>query len=120
MTKRVLIVDDSAFMRKTVRDILDSAGYEVVGEAVTGEEAIERYKTLRPDLVTMDMVMLGGGGTSAVKAILSQDKNARVLMISAMGQKGQVVEAIQAGAKGFILKPLKPEELIAEVKRIVG
>ena len=120
MEKRILVVDDSAFMRKTMKDILHGAGYEVVGEAESGEEALQKYKILKPDLVTMDMVMLGAGGTSAVKEILAQDASAKVLMVSAMGQEAMVTEAIQIGAKGFIVKPFKPEQLVAEVKGILG
>ena len=118
--KKILIVDDSAFMRKTMKDILHQVGYEVVGEAESGEEALEKYKALKPDLVTMDMVMLGAGGTSAVKKILSHDVSAKILMVSAMGQEAMVTEAIQIGAKGFIVKPFKPEQLVAEVKGVVG
>ena len=120
MGKRILIVDDSAFMRKTMKDMLHGAGYEVVGEAENGEEALEKYKVLRPDLVTMDMVMLGAGGTKAAKEIVAHDASAKVLMVSAMGQEAMVTEAIQAGAKGFIVKPFKSEQLMAEVKGILG
>lgn len=120
MAKKILIVDDAAFMRMTLRDILTKAGYEISGEAETGEEGVEKYKQLKPDLVTMDMVMLGEGGIKAVKNIVAQDPKARVLMVSAMGQQALIVEAIQAGAKGFVIKPFKPEEVIAEVKRIIG
>ena len=120
MGKKILIVDDSAFMRKTMKDILHGAGYEIVGEAESGEEALLKYKSLKPDLVTMDMVMLGSGGTRAVKEILAHHASANVLMVSAMGQEAMVTEAIQVGAKGFIVKPFKPEQLMAEVKGILG
>jgi len=120
MAKKILIVDDAAFMRMTLREILTKAGYEISGEAETGEEAVEKYKQLKPDLVTMDMVMLGEGGITAVKNIIATDSNAKVLMVSAMGQQALIVESIQAGAKGFVIKPFKAEEVAAEVKRIIG
>ncbi len=120
MAKKILIVDDAAFMRMTLRDILMKNGYEVVGEAEAGEKAVEKYKQLKPDLVTMDMVMLGEGGIKAVKNIVAQDSKARVLMVSAMGQQALIIESIQAGAKGFVIKPFKPAEVVAEVKRIIG
>ena len=120
MGNKILIVDDSAFMRKTMKDTLCAAGYEVVGEAENGGEALEKYKVLKPDLVTMDMVMLGAGGSQAVREIVAHDASAKVLMVSAMGQEAMVTEAIQVGAKGFIVKPFKPEQLMAEVKGILG
>ena len=120
MSKKILIVDDSAFMRKTMKDMLHGADYEVVGEAENGAEALEKYKILKPDLVTMDMVMLGTGGSQAVREIVAHDASAKVLMVSAMGQEAMVTEAIQVGAKGFIVKPFKPEQLMAEVKGILG
>ncbi len=120
MAKKILIVDDAAFMRMTLRDILTKAGYEISGEAEAGEEAVEKYAQLKPDLVTMDMVMLGEGGIKAVRDIVAQDSQARVLMVSAMGQQALIIESIQAGAKGFVIKPFKPAEVVAEVKRIIG
>ena len=120
MTKKIMIVDDSAFMRMTLRGILNDAGYEVVAEAETGEEGVMKYEKIKPDLITMDIVMLGEGGISAVKAIVAQDPEAKALMVSAMGQQALIVEAIQAGAKGFVIKPFKPENVVKEVKRIIG
>jgi len=120
MTKKILIADDAIFMRMTLRDILVKAGYEVVGEAETGEEAVEKYKQLKPDLVTMDMVMLGEGGVKAVKDIISSNSSAKVLMVSAMGQQALIIESIQSGAKGFVIKPFKPDQVLDEVRRIVG
>lgn len=118
--KKILIADDSAFMRMTLRDILTKEGYEIAGEAETGEEAVEKFKVLSPDLITMDIVMLGAGGIKAVKEIVSSNGEAKVLMVSAMGQQALVVESIQAGARGFVVKPFRPEELVAEIKRILG
>ena len=120
MAKKILIADDSAFMRTMERQILSKAGYEVVGEAETGEQAVEKFKSLKPDLVTMDIVMLGEGGITGLKNLLRKDPEAKVLMVSAMGQQGMVVEAIQAGAKGFVVKPFEPEQLLSEVKRVIG
>ena len=120
MSKKILIADDSAFMRMNIRDILTKEGYEVIGEAETGEEAVEKFKQLKPDLVTMDIVMQGTGGITAVKNIIASNSQAKILMLSAMGQQSLIVEAIQAGAKGFAIKPFKAEQVIAEVKRIIG
>jgi len=120
MAKKILIADDAAFMRMTLRDILTKAGYEIAGEAETGEEAVEKHKQLKPDLLTMDIVMLGEGGIKAVKNIVSSDPSAKVLMVSAMGQQALIVESIQSGAKGFVIKPFKPDQVLAEVKRIIG
>ncbi|MFH1440669.1 MAG: response regulator [Candidatus Omnitrophota bacterium] len=120
MAKRILIVDDAAFMRMTLRNLLVKEGYEIIGEAETGEDGVEKYGRLKPDLVTMDMVMLGEGGINAVKTIISKNPDAKILMVSAMGQQALIVDAIQAGAKGFIIKPFKAEEVVAEMKRIIG
>ena len=120
MSHKILIVDDSAFLRKMIADTLTNAGCEIVGEAGSGDEAVEKFRQLGDvDLVTMDVIMLGKGGLQTLKEILFLRPEARVLMLSAMGQQSLVVEAIQAGAKGFIIKPFKPEQLLAEVKRIL-
>ena len=101
MSHTVLICDDAIFMRTMVGDILSQAGFEIVGEAETGVQAVEKYKQLRPDLVTMDIVMPDMGGIDAVREITKYDPAARILMCSAMGQQALVVEAIQAGAKDW-------------------
>lgn len=119
MGKKVLIVDDAAFMRMTIKDALTSAGFEIAGEAETGEEGVEKYKQFKPDLVTMDIVMLGTGGIENVKSILKENPDAKVLMVSAMGQQSLIIDAVKAGAKGFVVKPFKPDALINEVKRIM-
>ena len=116
---KVLIADDAIFMRTMIRDILEKNGYEVVGEASTGKEAVEKYQRLHPDLVTMDIVMPGMGGIEAVKAIMKIDPNAKILMCSAMGQKALVIEAIQAGAKDFVVKPFQPSSVIEAITRIL-
>jgi two-component system chemotaxis response regulator CheY len=116
----VLVCDDAIFMRTMISDILSGAGYEVVGEAETGLQAIERYKQLKPDLVTMDIVMPDMGGIDAVREIVKDDPNAKILMCSAMGQQALVVEAIQAGAKDFVVKPFQPSRVLEAVQRVLG
>jgi two-component system, chemotaxis family, chemotaxis protein CheY len=116
----VLICDDAIFMRTMVGDILTQAGFEIVGEAETGKQAVERYKALRPDLVTMDIVMPDMGGIDAVREITAFDPGAKVLMCSAMGQQSLVVEAIQAGAKDFVVKPFQPSRVLEAVQRVLG
>jgi len=117
---RVLVCDDAIFMRTMISDILSGAGYEVVGEAESGVQAIERYKELRPDLVTMDIVMPDMGGIEAVREIIKADPDAKILMCSAMGQQALVVEAIQAGAKDFVVKPFQPSRVLEAVQRVLG
>ena len=120
MSHTVLICDDAVFMRTMISDILEESGYEIVGQAESGVQAIERYKALRPDLVTMDIVMPDMGGIDAVREITSFDANAKILMCSAMGQQALVVEAIQAGAKDFVVKPLQPSRVLESVQRVLG
>ena len=120
MGHRVLVCDDAIFMRTMISDILSGAGYEVVGEAETGVQAIERYRDLKPDLVTMDIVMPDMGGIDAVREIVKLDPGAKVLMCSAMGQQALVVEAIQAGAKDFVVKPFQPSRVLEAVQRVLG
>ncbi|MBF0410629.1 MAG: response regulator [Candidatus Riflebacteria bacterium] len=117
MGKTVLIVDDAAFMRMMIRDILSKNGYEVLGEAQTGKEAVELYKKLKPDLVTMDITMPEMNGIDAVKAIKSLDPGARIVMCSAMGQQAMVIDAIQAGARDFVVKPFQPNRVIEAVQK---
>jgi len=118
--RTVLICDDALFMRTLVGDILQQAGFEVVGEAETGLQAVEKYKQLRPDLVTMDIVMPEMGGIDAVREITTYDPEARVLMCSAMGQQALVVEAIQAGAKEFVVKPFQATRVLEAVQRVLA
>jgi two-component system chemotaxis response regulator CheY len=117
---RILICDDAIFMRTMIADILTSAGYEIAGEAESGLQAVERYKTVKPDLVTMDIVMPDMGGIDAVRAITALDPGARILMCSAMGQQSLVVEAIQAGAKDFVVKPFQPARVLEAVQRVLA
>jgi two-component system chemotaxis response regulator CheY len=116
----VLVCDDAIFMRTMISDILSQAGYEIVGEAETGAQAVERYKQLKPDLVTMDIVMPDLGGIEAVREIVKFDPTARILMCSAMGQQALVVEAIQAGARDFVVKPFQPSRVLEAVQRVLG
>lgn len=120
MNNTVLVCDDAVFMRTMIGDILTQAGLEVVGEAESGAQAVERYKALRPDLVTMDIIMPEMGGIEAVRAITGFDPQARVLMCSAMGQQSLVAEAIQAGAKDFVVKPFQPSRVLEAVQRVLG
>jgi two-component system chemotaxis response regulator CheY len=115
--KKVLIVDDTKFMRSMLRNILKKKDVDVVGEASNGKEALEKYKELRPDLVTMDIIMPEMNGIEAVKAILAEDPSAKILMCSAMGQQAMVIEAIQAGAKDFVIKPFQPARVLEAVDR---
>ena len=119
MSHSVLVCDDAIFMRTMISDILSQAGYEVVGEAETGTQAVERFKELNPDLVTMDIVMPGMGGIDAVREILKIAPSARILMCSAMGQQALVIEAIQAGAKDFVVKPFQPSRVLEAVQRVL-
>ena len=116
----VLVCDDATFMRSLLSDILAKAGLEVVGEAGSGSEAVDQFRVLKPDLVTMDIIMPEMGGIEAVKEITSFDPQARVLMCSAMGQQALVAEAIQAGAKDFVVKPFQPSRVLEAVQRVLG
>ena len=116
----VLVCDDAIFMRTMIGDILAQAGFEVVGEAESGVQAVAKYKELKPDLVTMDIVMPDMGGIDAVREIVRLDPDAKILMCSAMGQQALVVEAIQAGAKDFVVKPFQPSRVLEAVQRVLG
>ena len=117
MAKTVLVVDDMVFVRKVLIEILTQAHYQVVGEATNGAEALELYEKLRPNLVTMDIVMPQMSGLDATKKILKLDKTAKVIIISAMGQENLVMEAIAVGARDYILKPFSAEEVLKTVER---
>jgi len=117
---RIMIVDDAAFMRMMLRDILTKAGYEIAGEAENGFKAIEKYKEVSPDLVLMDITMPELDGIGAVKQIKAADPNAKIIMCSAMGQQAMVLESIQAGAKDFIVKPFQADRILEEVSKNVG
>lgn len=120
MNQRVLICDDAIFMRTMIGDILGQAGFEIVGEAETGLQAIDRFRELKPDLVTMDIVMPDMGGIDAVREIMKEFPEARILMCSAMGQQALVIEAIQAGARDFVVKPFQPSRVLEAVQRVLS
>jgi two-component system chemotaxis response regulator CheY len=116
----ILIVDDAAFMRMMLRDILIKGGHQVVGEAANGLAAIDQYGKLKPDLVTMDITMPEMEGIEALKRIKTDDPKARIIMCSAMGQQGMVVQAIQAGAKDFIVKPFQGDRVLEAVSKALA
>ncbi|HBB66280.1 MAG: two-component system response regulator [Elusimicrobia bacterium GWA2_56_46] len=120
---KILVVDDSKFMRLTLRNLLEKGSkgqHQVIGEAANVEEAVEQYNKLKPDLVTMDMIMPEAVGLEAVKRIVACDPSAKVIMVSAMGQEKIVQESISVGAKGFVTKPVKAEELMKVVGQALG
>jgi two-component system, chemotaxis family, chemotaxis protein CheY len=116
MSRNILVVDDAAFMRMMIRDILAKEGY-TIHEAVNGRDAVEKYEELHPDLVTMDITMPEMSGLDSLKAIRGRDKDARVLMVSAMGQQKMIVEALEAGAMDFLVKPFQPTKVLETVKK---
>lgn len=113
---RILVVDDTAFMRMRLNNLLSEAGHEVV-EAEDGQQAVERYGELRPDLVLMDITMPVMDGLTALEQIRGQDPSAVVIMCTAMGQQSLVMRALKAGAKDFIVKPFEPERVLTAVQR---
>jgi len=114
---RILVADDASFMRQMIREIVESEGFEVCGEASDGIEAIEEFRRLHPDIVTMDIVMPRKSGIDAVRGIMELDSGATIVMCSALGQEALVTEAMQAGAKDFIVKPFKPECVIETIQK---
>lgn len=118
--KKILVVDDAVFMRTAVKTMLSKNGYEVAGEAEDGEIAVKKYKELQPDAVTMDITMPNQTGLEALKAIVEYDSEAKVVMLTALGQENMVREAIMLGAKSFILKPFKEEQIIKTLNQILG
>ena len=117
---KILIVDDAAFMRMMLKDILTKGGFEIAGEAADGNEAVAKYNELKPDLVTLDITMPNKDGLQALKEIRANDPNATCIMCSAMGQQAMVIEAIQSGAKDFVVKPFQAERVLEAVRKIVG
>lgn len=116
MSKKILVVDDASVVRQTLKHLFESYHYKVL-EAETGEEAVEKYQTFKPDLVTMDITMPDMDGITAVKEIIKIDAKAKIIMCSAMGQGRKVKEAVAAGAKTFIVKPLHPERVLTTVQK---
>jgi two-component system chemotaxis response regulator CheY len=109
---RILVVDDAMFMRKVVGDVLTKGGHEVVAEASNGVEAVAQYNAVRPELTTLDITMPEKDGLQALREIVAADPTARVIMCSALGQESKVLEAIKAGAKDFVVKPVQPDRLL--------
>lgn len=120
MANKILIVDDAAFMRMMIKDILTKNGYDVVGEAQDGVQAVEKYGELKPDLVTMDITMPEMDGITALKEIKKKFSDAKIIMCSAMGQQAMVIDAIQAGAKDFIVKPFQADRVLEAIKKALG
>ncbi len=120
MGKRVLITDDTAFMRMTLRNVLEKNGYEVVAEAEDGFQAVEKYQQVKPDLVTMDITMPNMDGITAIKKIMASDPQAKIVVVSAMGQKALVIEALNSGAKDFIVKPFQPDRIVEALQKVGG
>ena len=120
MSNGILIVDDAAFMRMMIKDVLSKNGFTICGEAENGAKAIEKYKETNPELVIMDITMPEVDGIQAVKEIKKINSGAKIIMCSAMGQQAMVIEAIQAGAKDFIVKPFQAERIIEAVRKVLG
>ena len=120
MAKNILIVDDAAFMRMMIKDILSKNGYNIAAEAENGKIAVDKYNEVKPDLVLMDITMPEMDGIQALKGIKAIDSSASVIMCSAMGQQAMVIEAIQSGAKDFIVKPFQAERVLEAVKKVIG
>ncbi|URM31702.1 response regulator [Cytobacillus firmus] len=120
MAHKILIVDDAAFMRMMIKDILSKNGYDIVGEAADGAQAVDKYKETQPDLVTMDITMPEMDGITALKEIKKINSGAKVIMCSAMGQQAMVIDAIQAGAKDFIVKPFQADRVLEAIGKALG
>lgn len=118
MPCRVLIVDDAMFMRVKLRDMLEKNGYEVIGEAANGEEAVAKYQELKPDLTTMDITMPGMDGITAISEIRKLDPAAKIIVCSAMGQQTTFIDAIQAGAADFLVKPFREGKVLEAMRRV--
>jgi two-component system chemotaxis response regulator CheY len=117
MAARILIADDLSFMRMIQKEILSERGYSVVGEASDGREAVEKYRSLRPDLVLLDITMPNMNGLEAMRKIFAIDPKAKIIMCSALGQQNLILEAIKAGVKDFIVKPFKPERILSAIQK---
>ena len=120
MAIRVMVVDDALFMRNILKDIFVRHGYEVVAEAENGETALQVYQESKPDLVTMDIVMPKKSGIEALQEIMDADPEAHVIMVSALGQDTLVLEAVETGARDFIVKPFREDKILETVRRVVG
>lgn len=116
---KILILDDSSFMRSSLKYIVEGAGYEVVGMARDGEEGIKKYKELKPDIVTLDIMMEPMDGIAVLKLIMREDPEAKVLMVTAIGTEEKKEEAKKLGSSGYLRKPFNPEEVVAEIEKII-
>ena len=117
--KRILLVDDAAFLRSMCRDFLTKAGFEIAGEAENGHEGIEKYKELNPDIVLLDIAMPECDGITVLKSILSHDPNANIIMLSAIGHARSVIDCLTLGAKDFVVKPFQAESLVKKIRNII-
>jgi two-component system chemotaxis response regulator CheY len=117
---RILVVDDSIVSRQSLKEILRGAGHEVVGEAGDGDDAVTKYKSLRPDLVTMDITMPRVSGIEGLKKIVAEDAAARVVMISALGQGAKILEALQNGARHYVTKPFEADKVVEAVREVLA
>ncbi|MHC1623954.1 MAG: response regulator [Candidatus Methanospirareceae archaeon] len=117
---RILLVDDSTYIRTVLGSILTEAGFEVAGEAADGEEAIRKYMNLKPDLVLMDVIMEPMNGVDATKAILDKDPEAKILMVTVLENKDILSNLMDIGAKGYIMKPFSTNEITEKIKEIMG
>ena len=120
MAQTILVVDDAAFMRMMLKDILTKGGFEVIGEAADGNEAVQKYNELKPNLVTLDITMPNKDGIAALKEIKANDPAALCVMCSAMGQQSMVIEAIQSGARDFIVKPFQADRVLESIRKVLG
>jgi two-component system chemotaxis response regulator CheY len=118
--KRILIVDDATFIRMIVKRILVPCGFEIAGEAANGAEAVRKYSDLKPDLVTMDITMNEKDGLQAAREIMEKDRNARIIMVTALGQERMLIESFKIGVRDFVVKPFKPERLLAAVEKALA
>jgi two-component system chemotaxis response regulator CheY len=116
----VLVVDDAAFMRKMVTDALSGGGHEIVGEAANGDEAVQRFQELRPDVMTLDITMPEKDGLTALREIIAVDPGAKVVMCSALGQESKVLESIKLGAKDFVVKPFQADRVLSAIEKALG
>jgi len=120
MGKKILIVDDATFIRTMVKDILIPKGFEIAGEAANGNEAVQKYFEIKPDLVTMDITMKEKDGLQAAKEILAKDPNARIIMVTALGQEKMLIDAFKIGVKDFVVKPFEPERILSAVEKALA
>jgi len=116
----ILVVDDASFMRGSLKFITENAGHEVVGMAKDGKEALELYRKLRPDVVTLDILMRGTDGLAALEAIMTEHPGAKVIMVTALGQEEKQEQARKLGASGYIRKPFKQTEIVDEIERVLA